>query len=70
MYNGESTVNERNCEDFLNTLKKHKIFKVKPTGKTNKIWCIPYNCGFYKTDPGCMFNQPDVDCGTHIRVKS
>ena len=34
MYNGESTVNERDFEDFLNILKKYKIFKVKSTGKT------------------------------------
>ena len=28
MYNGESTVHERDCEDFLNILKKYKILKL------------------------------------------
>ena len=27
VYNGESTVNDRYCEDFLNILKKYKIIK-------------------------------------------
>ena len=70
MYNGESAVDERDCEDFLNILKKYMNLKVKSTGKTNKIRCSLYNHGFYKVAPGCKFDQPDVDCETHIRVKS
>ena len=70
MYNGESAVNERDCEDFLNILKKYNILKVKSAGKTNKIRCSLYNHGFYKAAPVCMFNHPDVDCQTHITVTS
>ena len=63
-------VNEIDCENFLNILKNYKILKVKSTGKTNKIKFSLYNHGFYKTASGCIFNQPDVDIGTHIRVES
>ena len=49
VYNGDSTVTERNCEDFLKTLWKYKIFKVKSTGKIKlKISCSFYNQGFFK----------------------
>ena len=63
-------MNEKNCEDFLKILKKYKIFKVKSTGETNKILCSFYNQGFCRAGPGCMFDHPDGDCETHIRVKS
>ena len=61
MYNGESTVSERDCEDFLNILKKFNNLKVRSTGKINKIRCSLYNHGFCKAAPGCTLNQPDVD---------
>ena len=64
--NGESMVNERYCGYFLNILKKYKILS---TVKTNKISCSLYNNVFYKAAPGCMFNQPDMDCETDMRVK-
>ena len=67
MYNWESTVNKRDCENFPNVLKKYKILKVKSVGKTNKIHCCLYNHGFYEAAHSCMFNQPDVNCETHIR---
>ena len=70
MYNGEYTVNERDCEDFLNIVKKYKTLKVKSTDKKNKIQFSFKNHGFYKAAPGCMFNHPDVDCETHIGKNS
>ena len=36
MYNGETTVNERDCEDFLNILKKYKILKLNQMVKQIK----------------------------------
>ena len=55
----------------------HKCFRdtwtdtvtYRPTGRTNKIWCRFYNQGFYKVDPGCLYDNPDMDCETHLRVK-
>ena len=41
VYNGESTVKERGCEDFLKILKKYNILKVKSTGKLIK-YCIVF----------------------------
>ena len=70
MYNGESTVNEIDCEDFLKILKKNMILIVKSTGKINKTLCSIYDHGFCKAGPGCLFNQPDVDSETRIRGKS
>ena len=55
---------------FPEYLEEVHNFKVKSTGKTNKILCSLCNHGFYKASPGCMFNQPDVDYETDIRVKS
>ena len=60
VYNGESTVKERDFEDCLKILKKYQILKIKPTGKTNKLRCSFYNQGFYKAGPGCMFDHPHV----------
>ena len=70
VYNGKSTVNERDCEDFLNMFKKYKILKLNQLVKQIKSRCSLYNHCFYKSAPGCMFHQFDMDCETHIRVKS
>ena len=40
-YNGESTVEERDCKDFLKILKKFNILKVKSTGKQIKS-CVVF----------------------------
>ena len=40
-YNWESTVEERDCKDFLKILRKYNILKVKLTGKQIK-YCIVF----------------------------
>ena len=37
VYNGDSTVIERDCKDFLKILNKYKISNVKSTGKKNLV---------------------------------
>ena len=36
-YNGETSVEERDCEKFLKTLREYKILKVKSNDETKKI---------------------------------
>ena len=53
MYNGESTVNERNYEDFLTISKKNKILKVKLIGKIKKsslLFTIKVSLGWVGLD--------------------
>ena len=35
-YNGETSVEERDCEKFLKTLREYKILKVKSNDETKK----------------------------------
>ena len=44
VYNGDSTVNERNCDDVLKIFKKYKIFKVKSTKIKIQSSCFPVKC--------------------------
>ena len=55
---------------FPQDLKEVEGLKLKSTGKPNKILCSFYSQGFYKAGPGCMFDHPDVDCRTYIRVEN
>ena len=66
LYNGETTVKERDCQDFLNTLKEYKIVKVKSTEETNKIRCNFFNRGFCSAGSDCLFDHPEEDCEAHM----
>ena len=66
IYNGETTVKERDSDDFLETLKEYKILKVKSNVETNSIRCMFYNCGFCRAGPDCMFDHPNEDCKSRM----
>ena len=67
VYNGKSTVNERDCEDFLNIFKKYKILKLNQLVKQIKsgvVFIIPSISLLLAV---CFTN---LDCETQIRVRS
>ena len=66
VYNGETTVKESDCEDFLKFLKEYKILKFKYEGETSTIRCNFYNRGFCRAGPDCMFDHPEEDCKSHM----
>ena len=69
VYNGETTLKERDCYDFLKTLKEYKIVKVKSTEETIKTRCNFFNRGFCRSGSDCLFNHPKEDCKTHVEGK-
>jgi hypothetical protein len=69
VYNGETTLKEKDCNDFLKTLKEYKIVKVKSTEETIKTRCNFFNRGFCRSGSECLFNHPKEDCKTHVERK-
>ena len=64
VYDGETKVEERECDEFLKTLKQYKIVKVKSAEETAKIRCNFFNRGYCKNGSECAFDHPREDCET------
>ena len=64
VYNCETKVLKKDCEELLQMFKYYKILKVKTSEETSHIRCNFYNRGFCKAAPDCVF--PKEDCETHI----
>ena len=69
VYNGETTLKEKDCNGFLKTLKEYKIVKVKSTEETIKTRCNFFNRGFCRSGSDCLFNHPKEDCKTDVERK-
>lgn len=65
VYEGATEVDEKDCDNFLQTLKQYKIFKVKSTEEAKKVRCNFYNRGYCKAGPECVFDHPKEDCENH-----
>ena len=66
IYMGETKVEERECEGFLNLLRQYKILKYNPNGKRSNTKCKYYNRGFCKFGVDCAFDHQKGDCENHM----
>ena len=64
VYYGETTLTERDCYEFLKTLKENKIVKVKLSEGTNKTRCNFFKREFCRAGGDCLFDHPKEDCKT------
>ena len=66
IYNGETQIEQRGCEDFLNILKQYRLFKFNDKEIQSKIKCKYVNKGFCKEGFQCVFYHPKEDCESHL----
>ena len=67
VYEGETKVEEREFDEFLNVLRQYRLLKFNSHGVKSKPTCRYYNRGFCKVGQDCAFNHPKEDCETHMR---
>ena len=65
IYEGETKVNERECEEFLKILQQYKLLK-QNSEDSQKVTCQYYNRGFCKIGPDCAFFHSKSDCANHM----
>ena len=68
IYEGETKVNERECEEFLQILQQYKLLKEKSNDSLKRT-CKYYNRGFCKIGSDCAFIHPKTDCANHMMGK-
>ena len=62
IYKGETKVEEKECEKFLNLLRQYQLLKYNSNEQINKQKCKYYNRGFCKFGVDCAFYHPTDDC--------
>ena len=71
IYNGETKVNEEECEDFLNVLKDYRVLEEKVNQNRHLkpkygIVCNFWNRGFCKEGSLCSYGHPEQGCKEYI----
>ena len=67
VYNGETQVEQRECEEFLNIMSHYKVLKDIPRKKRSNFKCKFFNRGFCQVGLDCLFDHPMDDCETHMK---
>ena len=62
IYKGETKVEEKDCEKFLNLLGQYKLLKYNQNDKRRNQKCRYFNRGFCKFGVDCAFYHPKDDC--------
>ena len=62
IYKGETKVEEKECEKFLNLLRQYKLLKYNKNDKRRNQKCRYFNRGFCKFGVDCAFYHPKDDC--------
>ena len=65
VYEGETKVKERECEEFLNFARQYKLLNYNSNDKINTT-CRYYNRAFCKNGNNCAFTHPSDDCDSHM----